>query len=225
MAAAGGEFVPPGEYLGLFVSDTGEGMDAATLQRAFEPFFTTKGPGKGSGLGLSMVYGVVRQSGGYVRALSTPGRGSSIEIYLPCVAAGQPPPADAAAAAPGFVNGRVLLVEDDPNVRSVVMRELMSRGYEVTEAADGESALERARRATPPFDVVITDLAMPRMDGLALARNLGESHPALPVLFISGHPDDEAMQSIIASGRPLLQKPFTGEELTSRLGELLRRVP
>jgi PAS domain S-box-containing protein len=225
MAAAGGELVPPGEYLGLFVSDTGEGMDAATLQRAFEPFFTTKGPGKGSGLGLSMVYGVVRQSGGYVRALSTPGRGSSIEIYLPCVAAGQPPPADAAAAAPGFVNGRVLLVEDDPNVRSVVMRELMSRGYEVTEAADGESALERARRATPPFDVVITDLAMPRMDGLALARNLGESHPALPVLFISGHPDDEAMQSIIASGRPLLQKPFTGEELTSRLGELLRRVP
>ena len=226
LAASGaGELVPPGEYLGLFVSDTGVGMDRETLQRAFEPFFTTKGPGKGSGLGLSMVYGVVRQSGGYVRALSMPGQGTRIEIYLPGMAAGAVAQAESAGAGPSTVTGRVLLVEDDPNVRSVVMRELMSLGYEVTESPDGESALERARRATPPFDVVITDLAMPRMDGLELARNLGESHPALPVLFISGHPDDQAMRHIIASGRPFLQKPFTGEELISRLDELLRRVP
>jgi CheY-like chemotaxis protein len=154
-----------------------------------------------------------------------PGEGTSIEIYLPCVTAGQPARASAAAAVPEFVTGRVLLVEDDPNVRAVVMRELMGRGYDVTEAPDGESAIERARRAAPPFDVVITDLAMPRMDGLALANSLGESHPALPVLFISGHPDDQAMRQIIASGRPLLQKPFTGEELVRRLEELLRGVP
>jgi PAS domain S-box-containing protein len=223
-ASVAGEVVPPGDYLALFVSDTGEGMDAATLQRAFEPFFTTKGPGKGSGLGLSMVYGVVRQSGGYVRALSAPGQGTSIEIYLPSVAPGRPARVEAAAAAPEVVTGRVLLVEDDPNVRAVVMRELAGRGYEVTEATDGENALERARRATSPFDAVITDLAMPRMDGLALARHLSESHPALPVLFISGHPDDQAMQQILESDRPLLQKPFTGEELIRRLDEMLRGV-
>ena len=221
-ASVAGEVVPPGDYLGLFVSDTGEGMDAATLQRAFEPFFTTKGPGQGSGLGLSMVYGVVRQSGGYVRALSAPGQGTSIEIYLPCVAAGQPAGVESAAAVPSLVSGRVLLVEDDPNVRAVVLRELVGRGYDVTEASDGESALERARRAVSPFDAVITDLAMPNMDGLALARHLGKSHPALPVLFISGHPDDQAMRDILESGRPLLQKPFTGEELIRRLDEVLR---
>jgi len=221
-ASVAGEVVPPGDYLGLFVSDTGEGMDAATLERAFEPFFTTKGPGQGSGLGLSMVYGVVRQSGGYVRALSAPGQGTSIEIYLPCVAAGQPAGVESAAAVPSLVSGRVLLVEDDPNVRAVVLRELVGRGYDVTEASDGESALERARRAVSPFDAVITDLAMPNMDGLALARHLGKSHPALPVLFISGHPDDQAMRDILESGRPLLQKPFTGEELIRRLDEVLR---
>ncbi|MEP6687696.1 MAG: response regulator [Gemmatimonadales bacterium] len=221
-ASAADELVPPGAYLGLFVTDTGEGMDGATLQRAFEPFFTTKGPGKGSGLGLSMVHGVVRQSGGYVRALSTLGAGTSIEIYLPCVAAGQAAPRAEPAAAAALITARVLLVEDDPHVRSVVFRELMSQGYDVTEAPDGESALERARRAAPPFDVVVTDLAMPHMDGLALARHLGESHPSLPVLFISGHPDDAAMRDIVASGRPLLQKPFSGEELIRRLDEVLR---
>jgi PAS domain S-box-containing protein len=224
-AAVAGEVVPPGEYLGLFVSDTGEGMDRVTLQRAFDPFFTTKGPGKGSGLGLSMVYGVVRQSGGYVRALSAPGAGTSIEIYLPSVA-----PADAArleSAGPSLParTGRVLLVEDDPNVRSVVMRELMSRGYDVIEAADGETALERIQRDASPFDVVITDLAMPRMDGMELARQVGERQPGLPVLFISGHPDDESMRQIVASGRPFLQKPFTGEELITRVDELLDGVP
>jgi CheY-like chemotaxis protein len=210
--------IPPGDYLCLSVADTGEGMDSATLQRAFEPFFTTKPPGQGSGLGLSMVYGVVRQSGGHVRAVSTRGRGTTIEIYLPCVTAAAAP-AVASVAETSVASGRVLLVEDDLSVRSVVMRELMSRGYDVSEASDGESALERAR-ATPPFDIVITDLAMPRMDGLELARQLEISHPTLPVLFISGHPDDQSMQ-IMRSGRPFLQKPFTGEELVSRLEELL----
>jgi PAS domain S-box-containing protein len=224
-ATVAGEVVPPGEYLGLFVSDTGVGMDRGTLQRAFEPFFTTKGPGKGSGLGLSMVYGVVRQSGGYVRALSTPGTGTSIEIYLPCVAPGEGAPPESSMASAPAITGRVLLVEDDPNVRSIVMRELVSRGYDVIEAADGRTAFERVRRDTSPFDVVITDLAMPRMDGMELARQVGETHPRLPVLFISGHPDDQSMRQIVASGRPFLQKPFTGEELITRLDELLRGVP
>ncbi|HET7427146.1 MAG TPA: response regulator [Gemmatimonadales bacterium] len=211
--------IPPGDYLCLSVADTGEGMDSATLQRAFEPFFTTKPPGQGSGLGLSMVYGVVRQSGGHVRAVSARGRGTTIEIYLPCVPAAAAAPAVASVAETSVASGRVLLVEDDLSVRSVVMRELMSRGYDVSEASDGKSALERAR-ATPPIDIVITDLAMPQMDGLELARQLEISHPTLPILFISGHPDDQSMQ-IVRSGRPFLQKPFTGEELVTRLEELL----
>ena len=151
--------------------------------------------------------------------MSARGRGTTIEIYLPCVPAAAAAPAVASVAETSVASGRVLLVEDDISVRSVVMRELMSRGYDVSEASDGKSALERAR-ATPPIDIVITDLAMPQMDGLELARQLEISHPTLPILFISGHPDDQSMQ-IVRSGRPFLQKPFTGEELVTRLEELL----
>ncbi|HUR93794.1 MAG TPA: response regulator [Gemmatimonadales bacterium] len=216
--------LPPGPYIGLSVADTGHGMDAATLQRAFEPFFTTKGPGKGTGLGLSMVYGVVRQSGGHIRALSTPGQGTRVEIYLPSVSSAEPLPASSAAAASaGAYSGRVLLAEDDPLVREVIVRELQIHGYEVAEAADGQEALERLGKEPNGFDVVITDLAMPRMDGHELAQQLTEAHPRLPILLISGHPDEAVAGQPSQSPRPFLQKPFAAEELLAHLRELLRR--
>jgi two-component system, cell cycle sensor histidine kinase and response regulator CckA len=200
-------------------------MDAQTLKRAFEPFFTTKAPGKGTGLGLSMVYGVVKQSGGYIQAFSTLGEGTRIEIYLPSVGAAEFASVAGAPSSRSPVSGRVLLVEDDPLVRAVVARELVGHGYDVTEAPDGRTALDLVGRTALPFDVVITDLAMPRMDGHELARRLGDLQPGLPVLFISGHPDEQAMRRVVESGLPMLQKPFTAEELIVRVDDLLRRVP
>ena len=166
-------------------------MDARTLKRAFEPFFTTKGPGKGTGLGLSMVYGVVKQSGGYIRVFSTPGEGTRSNLLPSDVLPGPGAVRRPGARAAGFLR-RVLLVEDDPLVRAVIGRELAGQGYEVTEAPDGHTALELVQGASRPFDMVITDLAMPRMDGRELAERLGGIQQGVPVLFISGHPDDQS---------------------------------
>jgi PAS domain S-box-containing protein len=222
-----GEEIHPGSYVALSVADTGVGMDPVTLKRAFEPFFTTKGQGKGTGLGLSMVYGVVKQSGGYIRTFSRLGQGTRIEIYLPSVGAA---PAGVTRRAPTerpAATGRVLLVEDDPLVRAVVARGLAGQGYEVTEAPDGQTALQLAQGAARPFDVLITDLAMPRMDGRELAERLDGIQRGVPVLFISGHPDDEATRELAEAEQPFLQKPFSAEELIARLDDLLRlrRVP
>jgi two-component system cell cycle sensor histidine kinase/response regulator CckA len=218
-----GEDVPPGEYLSLAVSDTGQGMTGETLQRAFEPFFTTKGPGKGTGLGLSMVYGFVKQSGGFIGARSEPSRGTRIEIYLPRAeeAEAMPP----APSAPGdLASSHVLVVEDDPLVRAVIVRELAAQGYRVAEAPDGEAALQRMAEAREPFDIVITDLAMPRMDGRELAARVGAVRPGLPVLFMSGHPDEGTRRAMADGDQTYLQKPFTAEELLGRVAEMLGRV-
>jgi PAS domain S-box-containing protein len=224
-ARGSAEAVLPGRYVVLTVSDDGHGMDARTLKRAFEPFFTTKGPGRGTGLGLSMVHGVVKQSGGYIRAFSTPGQGTRIEIYLPSAGVPEATPADAAPVEQPPVTGRVLLVEGDPLVRAIIARELTDHGYDVTEAPDGQTAFDLARGATTRFDVVITDLAMPRMDGPGLVERLAELEPTPPVLFISGHPDEQSARQIMETGRPFLQKPFSAEELLARVNELLRGVP
>jgi len=218
-----GEDVKPGEYVSLAVSDTGRGMTPETLQRAFEPFFTTKGPGKGTGLGLSMVYGLVKQSGGYIRADSEPARGTRIEIYLPRVEEPQQPQEPEIPGA-GGVSGQVLVVEDDPLVRAVVVRELAMQGYRVAEAPDGHSALERISETSEPFDLLITDLAMPRMDGRELATRVAAIRPDLPVLFMSGHPDETTRRVLVEVEQPYLQKPFTAEELLRRTAEMLRRV-
>jgi two-component system cell cycle sensor histidine kinase/response regulator CckA len=218
-----GEEVPPGAYVSLAVSDTGQGMTPETLQRAFEPFFTTKAPGQGTGLGLSMVYGFVKQSGGYIGARSEPSRGTRIEIYLPLAdeAAVTPP----APSAPGtLASSHVLVVEDDPLVRAVIVRELAAQGYRVAEAPDGEVALERIAEARLPFDIIITDLAMPRMDGRELAARVGVVRPDLPVLFMSGHPDEGTRRAMADGEQPYLQKPFTAEELLGRVAETLGRV-
>jgi two-component system, cell cycle sensor histidine kinase and response regulator CckA len=216
--------IKPGDYVSLVIADTGHGMTPSTLRRAFEPFFTTKGPGKGTGLGLSMVYGLVKQSGGYIRADSEVGRGTRIEVVLPRIEVPGPVAVEPHAAGTPAGSAHVLVVEDDPLVRSVVARELVAQGYSVVEAANGEAALDRLAHGQESFDLLITDLAMPRMDGRELAERASALRPGLPVLFMSGHPDEATRRVLVEADRPYLQKPFTAEELLARLEELLRRV-
>ena len=216
-----GETIVPGAYVRVAVSDTGAGMDETTLGRAFEPFFTTKGVGQGTGLGLSMVYGIVRQSGGFISVASQPGKGSTFAFYFP---ESDAPAAESGGARPGLVTGAqrtILLVEDDHNVRSIVARELQTYGYQVLEAGDGMEALECVRQFTGRLDAVVTDIQMPGLDGRALVDALAELRPDLAVLLMSGHPDDHVLQQLVASGRTFIQKPFTGEELAGYVERML----
>lgn len=207
--------VPAGDYVRVAVSDTGSGMDAETLARAFEPFFTRKGPGGGSGLGLSMVYGFVKQSGGFVRLHSRPGEGTTVTILLPSI----PLPADDASliaepAVGGAPSRFVLLVEDDPDVRQVVRRLLIGLGHRVVEAGDAAEALQMID-AVPDLEVLLTDVVMPgEMDGIALARLAQGRRPGLTIALVSGHVGD----GLTSAGFPLLRKPFTPEELAAVIG-------
>jgi two-component system cell cycle sensor histidine kinase/response regulator CckA len=214
--------VRPGPYILLTVSDTGEGMDRETLSHIFEPFYTTKPVGQGTGLGLSTVYGIVKQSEGYVWAYSEPGQGTTFKIYLPAVPAEAevpPEPAFSAGTAAGEV---VLVVEDEESVRTMLARQLRSEGFEVLEAEDGQAALELIERRAAPVDLVITDVAMPRMNGRELAVRLREDRPKLPVLFISGYTDDEMVRrGLIDANNPFLSKPFTPEVLAAKVRLLL----
>jgi two-component system, cell cycle sensor histidine kinase and response regulator CckA len=215
--------VRPGPYVLLTVSDTGQGMDRATLNRIFEPFFTTKAVGQGTGLGLSTVYGIVKQSDGYVWAYSERGQGSVFKIYLPAVSGAIAEPSTPVSAKPGSAAGEVVLVvEDEEAVRTMVGRLLQSEGYQVLEAEDGDRALELIERRSAPVDLVVTDVAMPKMNGRELAARLKASWPMLPVLFISGYTDDEMVRrGFIEPNSPFLSKPFTPEVLAAKVRLLL----
>ncbi len=212
-----------GRYVRLTVSDTGLGMDAETRRRAFEPFFTTKEPGRGTGLGLSTVYGIVRQSGGHVRARSLPGQGTAFEVDLPLVeptsvAALEPLPEDEVRGGAETL----LLAEDEDAVRGFARRSLESRGYRVLEARDGEEALAGAEAHPGAIDLLVTDVVMPRLGGFDLARRLTERRPGLRVLYVSGYPEDRTGEiHALGSGASLLLKPFRGEDLARRVRELL----
>ncbi len=206
--------VRAGNYVQMAVTDVGTGMDESTLERVFEPFFTTKGTGKGTGLGLSTVYGIVRQSGGYIAAQSVPGQGTTFDIYLPVT--GEP----VSSAAPVFQardrpgHETILVVEDQPEVRQMAVRALDAEGYVVVEAADGVDALAIVKNGGAPVDLVITDLALPRLDGLGLSRELATVLPGVPVLFMTGYTSSESMRRTAQSrGHPFLEKPFTADEL------------
>ena len=216
----------PGFYTVLNIEDTGVGMDAATLQHIFEPFFTTKEQGRGTGLGLSTVYGIVKQSGGYIWAYSEPGRGTSFKIYLPRVVDEEEVLAlEVIAAQVDLPKGTetVLLVEDEEAVRNLVRTILQEYGYTVLEACHGGEALRVAIRYQGTIHLVLTDLVMPLMSGRQLAEKLGRLRPDTKVIFMSGYTDHTIFdQGILDAGTAFLQKPFTPAALISKLQEVLR---
>jgi signal transduction histidine kinase/CheY-like chemotaxis protein len=209
--------LPPGEYATLEVSDTGTGMDADTISRIFEPFFTTKDVGLGTGLGLATVYGIVKQSGGYVWVRSTPGDGSTFTVCFPAASA-LPAAAETAplVVTDGDGDETILLVEDETAVRGLAFRVLTGAGFHVHVAANGVEALEILSGGSLRIDLVVTDLVMPGMGGRQLRERLSELYPGLPVVFMSGYAADEALgRGWVEPGDPLLQKPFTADDLVS----------
>jgi PAS domain S-box-containing protein len=216
----------PGVYVRLSVSDTGHGMSPETLARIFDPFFTTKPVGEGTGLGLSMVYGTVKQHGGYIGARSVAGAGTTMELYWPAAAAARPAPADGDTGAHQETRGgrgRVVLVADDePLVRALAVRTLEEEGYTVLGAEDGAAAMELLEQSDGVPDLVITDVIMPRCNGRQLHDAVRARWPDLPVLFISGHIGEEAvLQRLVPRGAPFLQKPFSPDALARTVAELL----
>ncbi len=217
----GGALSSVGSQVLLAVTDTGCGMDEATRSRIFEPFFTTKA--MGTGLGLSIVYGIVRQCGGEIRVYGEPGRGTAIKLYLPvAVAVAEPTPEGPARPALPHGDETVLLVEDDAMVRSLAREMLALHGYRVLEAQTGAEALGVLEKSEGPIDLVLTDVVMPQMGGAELAERLVGLRPGLPVLFMSGYPDEAvARHGMVDAGANYLQKPFTAEALLRRVRDIL----
>jgi len=227
-----GQSAPAGEYLLISVSDTGCGMDAETAEKIFEPFFTTKDPGKGTGLGLATVYGIVKQSGGFLFVDSQPGEGTAFRIFLPAAdesadaqdAGAAQPDADKAPRKPADLagHGRILLVEDEDAVRQIAAKTLIKRGYEVIEASDGEEALEKLEEGLGQIDLLITDVVMPGLDGPGLLEkgraHLGEAR----VIFISGFAEEEFSDVLSREvDVSFLPKPFTLPQLAERVKKAL----
>ena len=222
-AISGG--VPPGDYVRLSVSDNGHGMSKEVLARAFEPFFTTKEPGRGTGLGLSTIYGFVKQSGGHISIYSEPGRGTTVNLYLPCVddgaAAAQRPAR--AETAPALRSETILVVEDNPDVRAVAVARLRSLGFAVIEAGGGANAIEILRSGAH-VDLVFSDVVMAGgMSGYDLARWAKEHVPLVKVVLTTGYAAEETSRDPAELGdRPILRKPYQRSELAVALRDALR---
>jgi len=212
-----------GPYALLVVSDTGVGMDAPTSERIFEPFFTTKAVGQGTGLGLSMVHGVVRQSGGFIQVDSELGKGSLFRLYFPQATSTALRRSDSMAGrTPATKAARVLVVEDEAMVRRFACRYLNQLGYETIEAANGAEALQLLSDKGGAVDLVLTDVVMPVMAGRELAERVRERYPDLPLLFMSGYTDDEIVRrGLLEPGAPFLQKPFESHMLRRKVREML----
>ncbi|HEX7876804.1 MAG TPA: response regulator [Sphingobium sp.] len=222
------EILPPADYTALRVSDMGLGIPPDILSKIFEPFFTTKELGKGTGLGLSTVYGIVKQSGGYIFAESELGRGASFVIYLPVY---QGADMEQAAQAPAPVRrtetwgtGTVLLVEDEDMVRAVAERALTRQGYKVLTANDGEQGLE-VLAGDEQIDLLISDVVMPNMDGPSMVARARQSHPDLPVLFMSGYAEEQLRKSIDIANVVFLPKPFSVSQLAEAARDALAMRP
>jgi PAS domain S-box-containing protein len=213
----------PGPYVMISVSDTGTGMDRETLKHIFEPFFTTKEKGKGTGLGLATVYGIVSQSEGRIWAYSEPGQGTTFRIYLPRITRTGETEAVSVPPEPASLGSEtVLVVEDERAVRLVAVGNLRKAGYQVLEAGDGEEALRLASAHEGPIHLVLSDVLMPGIHGPELVKRLEESRPGIRALFMSGHADDALLHhGILEGGLSFLEKPFTRQELTKKVREVL----
>jgi two-component system, cell cycle sensor histidine kinase and response regulator CckA len=215
--------VPPGNYAMIAITDTGTGMDQETQARIFEPFYTTKEKGHGTGLGLSTVYGIVKQSGGEIALYSEPGNGTCFKIYLPLaddsVSHQRPEP----LAPPVCGTATILVVEDEDALRRLVADVLKQCGYTVLKAPDGPTALEKfGDGASGPIDLILTDVVMPRMNGKALVSRLQPIYPEAKFLFISGYTDDAIVNhGVLAPGTPFLHKPFTPDQLIRKIQSVL----
>jgi CheY-like chemotaxis protein len=220
--ARGREGVEPGHHVMLAVSDTGHGMDRETQTHIFEPFFTTKELGRGTGLGLSTVFGIVRQSGGHVWVYSEPGRGATFKVYLPRVGDDAPKPVPRPEPRARTGTESILLVEDEEQVRKIVLAVLRRNGYSVLEAAGAKEALRIARNLEYAIDLVLTDVVMPEMSGPELVRRIREVRAGMKALCMSGYTDETVIRhGILEGGMVFLQKPITPDMLLRKVRGVL----
>jgi two-component system cell cycle sensor histidine kinase/response regulator CckA len=217
--------IPPGAYVLLTVTDTGCGMDAETSSRIFEPFFTTKEVGRGTGLGLSTVHGIVKQSDGHITVASEPGRGTTFRIYFPRVSAAQDvSKAGGSQVQPTRGTETILVVDDDASLLGLVSEILRLHGYTVIEATNGETALTMIERDGASIDAIVTDVVMPKLNGRELVRRASKIRPNLPMVLMSGYVGDnvEALGSILGPRVAFIQKPFTPDALLVKLRDVLK---
>jgi CheY-like chemotaxis protein len=223
--ATGRPSLKPGQYVRLRVSDTGTGMDRATAERVFEPFFSTKPKGRGTGLGLATVYGVVTGAGGSIEVYSEPGLGTTISVLLPITDEDAAPVAPPAAAGDDQRGDgeTILLVEDEASLRELTRRILARNGYQVCAVATGSEAVQRASDPAQPIDLLLTDVVMPEMLGNEVAARVGAVRPGLPALFISGYAQPILDSHGVPSPRyDILEKPFTEAALLTRVRQAMK---
>ena len=216
-------YTKPGPYVTLSITDTGRGMDQETVSHVFEPFFTTKEEGKGTGLGLATVYGIVTQSHGAINVYSEPGRGTTFRIYLPRIGATREGVASEQAA--DLLTGgseTILLVDDNETIRSAVGELMKMQGYNVLQACNGKEALDVSRNHAGAIDLLITDVVMPSMSGRELAKHLSLEQPGVKVLYMSGYTDDAVLRhGILDSHSAFLQKPAPMSVFMRKIRDLL----
>ncbi len=216
----------PGEYVMLAVTDTGCGMDAETQARMFEPFFTTKEEGKGTGLGLATVYGIVKQSGGHISVYTEPGRGTTFKVYLPAATPGKEKEGNTFSPNRLPRAETIMVVEDENDLRNMIVRALGRRGYTVLQAGSGEEAVDLVRKQGHKIDLLITDVIMPGMRGTEAAQRLLELAPDLRIVYMSGYTDNALFhQNLLESGSVFMQKPFTIDVLEEKVRQALKSRP